>query len=159
MNNNEESAVSENNEIAGKTNEKIPSWFKYVAIFAFVWNLLGVMAFIAQIAMTPDMLADLPKAEQDLYANTPIWATIAFGVAVFGGAFGCVALIAKKSISSVLLILSLAGVCVQMFHAFIISNSFEVFGPSGTIMPIMVIVIAIALVRLSLKAKANHWIT
>jgi MFS superfamily sulfate permease-like transporter len=54
--------------------------------------------------------------------------------------------------------LSLLGVVVQMFHSLFISNSFEVFGPGGMIMPIMVMTIAIYLVVLSKQAKEKGWI-
>ncbi len=37
------------------------------------------------------------------------------------------------------------------------TDSYEVFGPGGMMMPIMVIVIAIYLVTLAAKAKANRW--
>ncbi|MCW8834501.1 MAG: hypothetical protein OQK09_15520 [Colwellia sp.] len=116
------------------------------------------MAFIGQMMMTPEMMAELPKAEQELYASVPLWATIAFACAVFGGALGSLALLLKKSLAQPLLIVSLAGVTVQMFHSFVISNSFEVFGPGGAIMPVMVVIIAIALVRLADKAKTNGWL-
>lgn len=135
----------------------IPSWFKVAAILAVIWNLLGVMAFIGQMSMTPEMLAELPQAEQDLYATTPIWATIAFAIAVFSGALGSVALLMKKTFSYSLFIISFIAVLVQMFHSFFISNSFAVFGPGGMIMPIMVIAIALFLVRFSAKAINNQW--
>ena len=125
----------------------IPKWFKAVAILAFVWNLLGVMAFVNQMSMTPEMLAELSQAEQDLYAATPVWAIAAFAVAVFAGALGSLALMLKKKICYRLLIASFAGVAIQMFHSFFISNSFEIYGPGSTIMPMMVIVIAFILVR------------
>ncbi len=136
----------------------IPKWFTIVAVLALVWNLMGVMAFVMQMMMTPEMIAELPQAEQALYASIPLWATIAFACAVFGGALGALALVMKKSLAQSLLMLSLAGVATQMFHSFIISNSFEVFGPGGAIMPAMVVIIAIALVRLVNKAKESGWI-
>lgn len=137
----------------------IPKWFTLIAALALVWNLMGVMAFVGQMSMTPEMLAELPQVEQDLYATVPLWATIAFASAVFGGALGSLALLMKKSLAQPLLLLSLAGVVIQMFHAFVISNSFEVFGPGGAIMPVMVMIIAIALVLFVGKAKANNWLT
>lgn len=135
----------------------MPSWFNVVAILALVWNLLGVMAFVNQMMMTPEMIAELPQAEQDLYATTPVWAIAAFAVAVFGGALGSLALLLKKAISYQLLVASFVGVVVQMFHSFFISNSIEVYGPGGMIMPVMVIVIALLLVRFSAKGINNHW--
>lgn len=135
----------------------IPKWFKVAAILAFVWNLLGVMAFVGQMMMTPEMIAELPQAEQDLYATTPIWATVAFAFAVFAGALGSLALVLKKNMCYPLFVVSFVGVVVQMFHSFFISNSFDVYGPGGMIMPIMVIVIAFFLVRFAAKGINNKW--
>ncbi len=144
---------------ASNTKNTIPKWFTVSAVLALVWNLMGVMAFISQMMMTPEMIAKLPQAEQALYTSVPLWATIAFACAVLGGALGSLALLMKKTLAKPLLILSLIGVTVQMFHSFVISNSFEVFGPGGAIMPAMVVIIAIALVRLAGKAKVKNWLT
>jgi len=137
---------------------EIPKWFSVTAIVAVVWNLLGVMAFISHIMMTPEMLAELPQAEQKLYNNTPLWATIVFAVSVCAGALGCLALLFKKAVASQLLILSLISVLIQMYHSFFIIDSMAVYGPGGLIMPIMVIIIAISLVFLAKKANKNNWL-
>ncbi|NQZ09831.1 MAG: hypothetical protein HRT35_21990 [Algicola sp.] len=137
----------------------MPSWVNTVAALAIVWNLLGVVAFGGGLFITPEMLAELPQAEQDLHNATPGWAIGAFAVAVFGGLLGCITLLIKKAVALPILIISGVGILVQMFHAFFIVNSFAVFGPGGTIMPIMVIVIAIALIGLATKAKTQAWIT
>jgi len=136
---------------------KAPGWFMIVAVVAFIWNSLGVMAYIAQATMSPEALAALPEAQRELMENTPAWATAAFAIAVHGGALGCLLLILKKNLAGLFLQLSLAGVLVQMFHSFFMSKSFEVFGPGGIVMPVMVIVIAVYLVTLAAKAKAQKW--
>lgn len=149
--------MSENLQVSEKP--PLPHWFKVAAILALVWNLLGVMAFVGHIMMTPEMIAELPIAEQALYSSVPLWATIAFTIAVFAGALGSVALLMKKRICYHLFMVSLIAVIVQMYHSFFMSNSFEVYGPGGTVMPIMVIVIALLLVRFSAKGKDNNWFT
>ena len=136
---------------------KVPKWFMIVAAILLVWNLLGVMAYIMQVMMSPETLAALPQEQRQLYENTPAWATAAFAVAVNFGALGCVLLLLRKNLAGLFLQLSLAGVLVQMFHAFFLSKSFEVFGPGELVMPVMVIVIAIYLVLLAAKAKTNRW--
>jgi len=141
-----------------RTSKTLPSWFKTFAIVSLVWNLMGVMAFITQLLMTPEALVALPQAEQDLIANTPLLATIAFAFAVFGGAIGCLALLMKKTIAVAWFTFSLLGIAVQMFHAFFILNSFVVFGPGGLIMPIMVVVWAIGLLMVARNAKSEHWL-
>ena len=35
----------------------IPTWFWVASILALVWNLMGVMAYIAQVTLTPEALA------------------------------------------------------------------------------------------------------
>ena len=134
-----------------------PKWFTVVAAVLLVWNLLGVMAYVMQVTMSPEVIAALPDAQRQLYENTPNWATAAFAVAVNGGALGCLLLLLKRNLAGLFLQFSLAGVAVQMFHSFFMSNSFEVFGPGGVVMPVMVIIIAVYLVMLAAKAKADHW--
>lgn len=140
-----------------KTKDNAPKWFTVVAAVLLVWNLLGVMAYVMQVTMSPEVIAALPDAQRQLYENTPNWATAAFAVAVNGGALGCLLLLLKRNLAGLFLQLSLAGVAVQMFHSFFMSNSFEVFGPGGMVMPVMVIIIAVYLVMLAAKAKAHHW--
>jgi hypothetical protein len=143
--------------MSGELNSKAPRWFMIVAAVLLVWNLLGVMAYIMQVMMSPETLAALPQEQRQLYENTPAWATAAFAVAVNFGALGCVLLLLRKNLAGLFLQLSLTGVLVQMFYSFFMSKSFEVFGPGGLVMPVMVIVIAIYLVVLAAKAKTKRW--
>jgi hypothetical protein len=136
---------------------KAPTWFMVVSGVLLVWNLLGVAAYIAQVTMTPEALAMLPDEQRQLYETVPVWATAAFAVAVNFGALGCLLLLLKKHLAANVLQLSLLGVIVQMYHSFFMTNSFEVFGPGGMIMPVMVLLIAIYLVTLAAKAKARRW--
>ena len=136
---------------------KAPKWFNIVTIVLLVWNLMGVMAYVAQVTMTPEALALLPDVQREMYESTPTWATAAFAIAVNGGALGCLLLVLKRNLAGLFLQLSLAGVLVQMYHSFFMTKSFEVFGPGSMIMPVMIIVIAIYLVTLAAKAKAQKW--
>lgn len=120
-----------------------PKWFTVVTVLALIWNLMGVMAFFQQQGTTP---------------ATPIWVIMAFAFAVFGGTLGCLLLMLKKALAKIILLVSLISVIVQMFHAYYISNAWEMFGPGGAIMPVMVIIVAIYLVWLSDKALQNFWL-
>jgi hypothetical protein len=136
-----------------------PKWFMIVSLIAFVWNLLGVTAYIMQATMSPETLAALPDAERALLESTPAWATAAYAIAVHGGALGCLFLILRKTWAVPLLELSFLGVIVQMFHSIFIANSIEVHGPGGMTMPVMVIVISFYLVFLARSAKARRWLS
>jgi len=84
---------------------QIPTWFWIVSGLALVWNLMGVGAYFIQMNMSDDVMALLPEAERALYDNFPIWANIAFAIAVFGGTIGCIGLLMKKSWAKPILIL------------------------------------------------------
>jgi hypothetical protein len=63
-----------------------------------IWNVLGCVNFFAQ--MNPDMVASYRESEQAIIQGRPLWATVGFAVAVFGGALGCVLLLFKKRLPS-----------------------------------------------------------
>ena len=137
---------------------KAPIWFWILCGVLLLWNLMGVMAYIAQVSMSPEAMAALPAPERALYENTPAWANAAFAVAVWAGTLGCVLLLLKRASALYLLLASLLGVLVQMFHSFFMSQSLDVYGPEAAIMPVMIIVIAVFLVWLCLWAKGRAWL-
>jgi len=141
------------------TTVNVPVWFWVVCGLALIWNLLGVMAFGAQITMNEEALAKLAEAERNLYQTTPMWVNIAFGCAVIGGALGCIGLLLRKSWSIYILIISLMGVLAQMSHVFFVSNAIEVYGPGQAIMPVMIILIAFLLVWFSNWTKNKGWLS
>ena len=132
-------------------------WIKPVLITALLWNILGVFAFIMQLLLTPEMVNKLPQEQQLAYNNQPLWAFLAFAIAVFGGALGCLLLLFKKSLATLILIISLAAVLAQQYYNFLIINSISLFGISAIFMPIAVTIIAIALVYLSFHLKQQHY--
>lgn len=93
-------------------------WIKPVLITALLWNILGVFAFSMQLLLTPEMVSKLPQEQQLAYNSQPLWATLAFAIAVFGGALGCVLLLFKKSLATLTLIISLAAVLAQQYYNF-----------------------------------------
>ncbi len=137
---------------------KPPTWFWIASGLALVWNLMGVLAYLTQVTMSPEAFQQLPEAERTLMESAPEWATGAFAVAVWGGALGCLLLLLKKKLATSVFIISFIGILVQMYHSFFIANSIEVYGPGGMIMPIMVILIGALLIMFSRKATANGWI-
>ena len=78
------------------TTNKPTAAFWIIAVLALIWNIMGVMAYLAQAFMTDDMKALLPEAEREMYENKPAWATAAFAFAVFAGLIGALALLLRK---------------------------------------------------------------
>ncbi len=144
--------------MAAKNLAIAPKSFWIVSSLFLVWNLMGVMAFVMQVTMSEEALAALPEAQRDLYLGTPGWANAAFAVAVFGGTLGCIFLLMRKAWAVPMLILSLAGIAVQMFHALVLSPALEVLGAGGLVMPVLVSAGAIFLIWYSRMARIRDWI-
>lgn len=132
--------------------------FWIISVLALLWNLLGVMAYIMQVTMTPEALQALPAEQQALYTNVPAWATAAFAVAVWGSTLGCVLLLLRKKLATPVFMIAFAGIIVQMVHSLFISKSIEVYGPGGVIMPVMVALIGAFLIWYSRKTTAMGWL-
>lgn len=140
------------------TTNKPATWFWIVSAIALLWNLMGVVAYIAQVTMSAEALQALPDNERALYESVPAWATAAFAIAVWGGALGSILLLIRRKWATAVLIISFSGIVVQMIHSFFMSNSIEVFGPGGMVMPVMILIIGAYLIWFSRQATANSWL-
>jgi hypothetical protein len=140
------------------TAPKPPAAFWIVSVLALLWNLMGVLQFSMMMVMSPDMLAALPPEQQELYTNVPLWANIAFGVAVFGSELGCILMLMRRSLAVPVFNIAFAAILVQMVHSLAISKSIEVYGPGGLVMPVLIILIGAFLIWYSRKARAMGWL-
>ena len=137
---------------------KAPLWFVIVAVIALLWNLLGASAVIMNFMITAEAIAALPLDQQQMYADTPKWASYASLVAVFAGALGCIALLMKKGFAVPIFVLSLIGLIVQNIGIFVIVDAVAVMGASVLIMQGLIVLIALGLLFLAQAAKKRAWI-
>ena len=133
--------------------------FWIIGILALIWNLMGVMAYLQLAYSREEYMAKLPVEQQALYENVPAWATGAFAIAVFGGALACILLLLRKKMATFVFLISLIGVLVQMSHSFFMTDSLEVLGPGGLVMPMLIIVVAIFLWWYSKDAEKKGILT
>ncbi len=129
--------------------------FWLIGAVALIWNVVGVINFFMQ--MNPDVLAAYRESERAIIEGRPAWATGAFSIAVFGGAFGCVLLLLRKSAAYYLFIGSLLGVIVTMIHTLGIGIDFGLGEILGIIL--MPLVVAVFLIWYSKQAESKGWIS
>jgi hypothetical protein len=140
-------------------NTKIPTWFWVVSIFFLLWNIMGVFSFFAHTLISDAAIAELPANERALYGEYPMWTTIVFAIAVFGGIIGAIGLVLKKKWSKTAFIVSLLAIIVQMTHNVFFTTSIEVYGTIQAVtMPVLVVVIGIFLVWFSIYGIKKHWL-
>jgi hypothetical protein len=137
----------------------VPRSFWIIAGVALVWNLVGVANYLFQVTMSDEMLMQMPEEQRLLIESVPPWATAAFAVAVFGGTLGCVLLLLRKAIATPVFVVSMVGVIVQLYHAIAIANAMEVYGPSGMVLPALVVIIGVLLIWYSRSSADKGWIS
>ncbi|MGY3794325.1 hypothetical protein [uncultured Aquimarina sp.] len=140
------------------TNIKIPIWFWIISVIALLWNLMGVMAYLAQAYMTDEILKTMPEADQNFYNNIPAWVTAVFAIAVFSGTLGSIALLIKKKWAIILFIISLVTVLAQQFYNFFIQDFVALTG-QRIYMPICIVVFGAFLIWFSKYANNKGWIS
>ena len=132
--------------------------FWITAILFLLWNLSGLFAFYGDVTISEDALSALTDAQRELYESTPMWLKVVYGIAVFGGTLGCIALLFRKKLSIQLFIISLIAVIIQMSYSLLITNVVEVYGMVSVLMPISVVGIGVFLVWYSRRSKNLGWI-
>ncbi len=140
-------------------NGKPTTSFWIIGGAALVWNLLGFVFYLSSVTRSPEALTAFTEAQQAFLNATPVWATSAYAIAVNAGVLGSLLLLLRKGWAVPLFVVSLAGIVVQDLHAFVFSNGFEVWGTDAVYLPSIVMVIGVALVMYSRKAKNKGWLS
>ncbi len=129
--------------------------FWAIGAVALVWNVMGIINFFVQ--MNPDVIAAYRESERAIIESRPLWATVGFAIAVFGGALGCLLLLLRKSAAYYLFIASLLGVIVTMTHTLGVGIDFGLGEILGIIL--MPLVVAAFLIWYSKQARSKGWIS
>jgi hypothetical protein len=136
-----------------------PHTFYWIAGAAFLWNLLGVFAYIGTVTISPEALAELPEAQRALMANTPPWSTGLFAIAVWGGVLGTLLLLLRQVLALPVLVVSLVAVVINGVYTWFMTNAFEVIGSGQAGFSAVIVGIAGYLVGFSIDAKGKGWIS
>ncbi|MBY5959243.1 hypothetical protein KUV50_13910 [Membranicola marinus] len=140
------------------TTSRPPVWFYILTIILLLWNAMGLFAFFDQVMISAARLEALPDNERNLYENTPVWAVIAFALAVFGGTLGCIGLLLRRSWARILFLISLVGIMVQMYYNVFIGKAMDVYGPGAVTMPVLVLLVAVFLIWFANYGIRRGWL-
>jgi hypothetical protein len=86
-----------------------------------------------------------------------MWATVAFAVAVFGGALGCLLLLLRKGAAFYVFITSLLGVIVTTVHSLGLGINFGIAEIVGIVL--LPLVLAAFLIWYSTYADRKGWVS
>jgi len=142
--------------MTSESSAKPSAIFWVLAIFFLLFNAIGLFFYYMQMTMTEEILAaNFTLAQQEFMMNIPVWATSAYALAVNSGVLASILLLLRKAWAVPVYVFSFICVLVQDLDAFLLSDGIGVWGTSGLYLPITVIVVCIAEIWYSRKARAD----
>jgi hypothetical protein len=137
---------------------RAPGWYWAAAVAALIWTLIGCYAYLTQVGMDDTQLAALPQAQQDVWRAMPPWATAAYAIAVWSAFAGAVGLLLRWVVAVPLFALSLIGIVVQFGWVFGATDILTTVGPSSTLFPLFIAIVAAVMLWLARTAARRGWI-
>jgi len=128
--------------------------FWIVAVLALVWNLIGLAMFVMQVTMPPETVAAMAPGQREVYEATPGWLDALFGVAVIAGVLGAIGLFLRRRWASPLFVVSLVALVAQLLAAYLVTPVWATSGAAGLVLPVVLLVIAVALVLHARRSAA-----
>lgn len=138
--------------------QNIPKWFWVIAVSALIWNLMGFVIFYGETFQQEALIVGFEPDQQEWMRSTPRWIYVVFGLSVGTGILGSLLLLAKKKTSLPLFSVSFIAVLIQMIYTMLIAGGLEVMGPSGAIMPCVVIFLAAAWLGFAFQFLRKGWL-
>lgn len=135
-----------------------PGWYWIIAVLALLWNLMGCTAFLMEVFAQEAMMESMTDQQKEWARSIPVWIFVVYFLAVTTGAAGSVGLLMRKAWSLPLFAVCLVAVIIQMVYTMLILGGLQAMGPSGLVMPVLVIVFASALLWFSWLAKGKSWL-
>ena len=140
-----------------QTKSAVPVWYWIIAAVALLWNLLGCVFFGMELFAQEAFMEAMTEPQKAWVRSIPGWIYFVYGVAVATGVLGSIGLFLRKSWATLMFAICLGAVIVQMVYTMIIGGGVKVSGPSGLVMPAVVIGIAAALLWFSWLARSRGW--
>lgn len=128
-----------------------------IAAVALLWNLLGCVFFALELFAQETFMESMTEPQKAWVRSIPAWVYFVYGLAVSSGVAGSIGLFLRKGWATWMFAICLVAVVVQMVYTMIIGGGLQVSGPSGLVMPLLVIVIAAALLWFSKLARGRGW--
>lgn len=133
-------------------------WYWVIAVLALLWNMMGCAAFLMEVFAQEAMMESMTEEQKDWARAIPRWIYFVYAAAVTTGVAGSIGLFMRKAWSVPVFAFCAVAVIVQMVYTILIAGGLRVMGPSGLVMPGLVIVIASALLWFSWFAKGKRWL-
>lgn len=107
---------------------KTPWHLWLVGVLSLAWNAMGCWSWYQQISGAPAYYATMTMEQLRYIQATPAWATVAFGLAVWAGLLGALALLLRRRLSFNAYVAGLIGFIASSFNSFALTDGLGVMG-------------------------------
>lgn len=135
-----------------------PKWFWVIAAVSLLWNMMGCVNFLCEVFAKEAMIEWMTEEQKEWARSTPTWIYFVFAISVSTGLAGSICLLKRKRLSVPLFKISLVAVLILMVYTMLIAGGLQVMGPSGAVMPVLVVTLSIAWLWLALLSKRKGWL-
>jgi hypothetical protein len=137
-----------------------PKSYWIVSGLAVLWMIFGVIAWVMDLMTDEATIAQLSEGQRQLYAARPQWLFAVYGVAIFSGLAGAIALLLRSSWATMLLALSLVTIIVQFGYTFLAMRAVQVLGPAAAIpFPLVIFLVGVSLLWFAQRSRKAGWIS
>ena len=136
----------------------VPARFWVIAAIALLWNIMGCAILYSEVFAQEAMMESMTDVQKEWVRSTPSWIYIVFAISVSTGVAGSICLLMRKKLSVPLFAISFVAVLIQMVYTMLIAGGLQIMGPSGAVMPALVVILAIAWLLFSLFSKGKGWL-
>ncbi|MDF1842713.1 MAG: hypothetical protein P1U77_14855 [Rubripirellula sp.] len=136
----------------------VPGWFWLVAGIALLWNLMGCGVLLSEVFAKEAMMESFTEAQKEWSRSTPTWIYLVFAISVITGIAGGVSLLMRKRLAIPLFAISCIAVIIQMTYTMLIDRGLQVMGPSGAVMPVLVVILSIVWFQFARIGKVKKWL-
>ena len=140
------------------TKSAVPGWYWVIAAVALLWNLMGCAAFGMEMFAQEAAMESMTEAQKEWVRSTPGWVYVVYAISVFSGVAGSIGLFLRKGWTILMFSICVVAVIIQMGYTMLIGGGLQVMGPSGLVLPSLVIGIEAALLWFSRFARNRNWL-
>jgi len=100
---------------------KIPWWFWAIAVFALLFNLIGLVDYYMSQTLNEAYLSSV-DGMMDYVKAFPVWADAAWGTAVTGSVLGALALLLRKKWAFIIFVVAFVAMIIAFMYQFSAPN-------------------------------------
>ena len=110
---------------------KTPWHLWLFGVLSLAWNAIGCWSWQQQVTRSPAYFADMTMEQVAYVQAMPMWATVAYGLAVWAGLLGALMLLFRRRLAFHAYVAGLIGFIAYSAYVYLLSDGTRIMGSAG----------------------------